>query len=103
MVSGAHTGVYCKTTAQKMLRICELFAAANNIIFYTDPKPDKSKSKEVYVSGPQGDGMKKPVPLLLCGRPLPWVARAEHLGHALSEDGTMLHDVHEKKARSLAR
>ena len=72
---------------------------ANNIIVSTDPKPDKSKSKAVYVSGPQGDGMKK----LLCCRPLPWVARAEHLGHALSEDGTMLHDVHEKKARSLAR
>ena len=43
--------------------------------------------------------MQKPAPLLLCGRALPWVARAEHLGHALSEDGTMRQDAREKRAR----
>ena len=88
-----------RTAAQKMLRTCELFAAANNIMFSTDPNPDKSKSKAVYVTGPRGGGMKKPVPLLLCGQPLPWVARADHLGHALSEDGTMRQDAREKRAR----
>ena len=88
-----------RAAAQKMLRTCELFAAANNIMFSTDPNPDKSKSKAVYVTGPRGGGMKKPAPLLLCGRPLPWVARAEHLGHALSEDGTMRQDAREKRAR----
>ena len=43
--------------------------------------------------------MLKPAPLLLCGRALPWVARAEHLGHALSEDGTMRQDAREKRAK----
>ena len=39
------------------------------------------------------------LPLLLCGRALPWVARAEHLGHVLSKDGTMQRDAREKQAQ----
>ena len=35
---------------------------------------------------------------MLCGQALPWVARAEHLVHALSEDGTMRRDTVEKRA-----
>ena len=87
-----------RAAAQRMLRTCELFAAAHNIMFSTDPDPKKSKSKAIYVTGPRG-GEQKPAPLLLCGRALPWVARAEHLGHALSEDGTMRQDAREKRAR----
>ena len=49
--------------------------------------------------GLHGGGFQKPVPLQLCGRALPWVARAEHLGHALSEDGTMKRDACEKRAQ----
>ena len=59
----------------------------------------KSKNKAIYVTGPQGGGGRKLVPLLLCGRALPWVARAEYLGHALSEDGTMRRDAREKRAQ----
>ena len=44
-------------------------------------------------------GQQKPTPLLLCGQALPLVARAEHLGHALSEDGTMRQDAREKRAQ----
>ena len=87
-----------RDAAMKMLRICEMFAAENNIKFLTDPDPSKSKSKVIYVTGKQGGGLQKPVPLQLCGRALPWVARAEHLGHALSEDGTMKQDAREKRA-----
>ena len=36
--------------------------------------------------------------LLLCGRPLPWVERAEHLGHAIHMDGTAAQDCCEKRA-----
>ena len=43
--------------------------------------------------------MTKPVALQLCGRALPWVARAEHLGHVLIENGTMRHDAAEKRAQ----
>lgn len=87
-----------RDAAMKMLRICEIFAVQHNIQFSTDPDPSKSKSKVIYVTGKQGGGLPKPVPLQLCGRALPWVARAEHLGHALSEDGTMKQDAREKRA-----
>ena len=36
---------------------------------------------------------------MLCGQALPWMAQAEHLGHALSKDGTMRRDAVEKRAR----
>ena len=85
--------------AQKMLSRCESFATDHNIQFSTDPDPTKSKTKAIYVTGPRGGGLAKPVPLQLCGRSLPWVARAEHLGHALSEDGTMRRDAVEKRAQ----
>ena len=82
-----------RDAAAKMLGTCERFAQANNIKFSTDPNPDRSKSKAIYVTGTRGGGLQKPAPLLLCDRALPWVARAEHLGHALSEDGTMRQDA----------
>ena len=50
----------------------------------------------MYVVGHKGTELKKPVPLQLCGKPLPWVERADHLGHTLSSDGTMFQDIKEK-------
>ena len=88
-----------RAAAQRMLAICERFAKTNNIKFSTDADPAKSKSKAIHVTGLRGGGQQKPAPLMLCGRALPWVARAEHLGHALSEDGTMRQDAREKRAR----
>ena len=41
----------------------------------------------------------KPPPLKLCGRALPWVASATHLGHELHESGTMDHDAVIKRAK----
>ena len=54
-------------------------------MFSTDPNPSKSKTKAIYVTGPSGGGLTQPVSLQLCGWALPWVAWAEHLGHALSD------------------
>ena len=88
-----------RAAAQRMLGTCERFAGLNNIQFSTNADPDKSKSKAIYMIGLRGGGEQKPAPLLLCGRSLPWVARADHLGHALSEDGTMRRDAREKRAR----
>ena len=79
--------------AQRMLTLCENFANDHNIMFSTDPDPTKSKTKAIYVTGPRGSGLTKSVALQLFGQALPWVARAEHLGHALSEDGTMRRDA----------
>ena len=49
--------------------------------------------------GPRGGGGPRPLPLVLCGRALPWVQKAEHLGHTLHEDGTMAQDCREKRAQ----
>ena len=85
--------------AQLMLRTCEAFTELNNIQFSTHQDPRCSKSKALYVVGPRGGALQRPEPLLLCGRPLPWVERAEHLGHALHQDGTMAQDCREKRAQ----
>jgi hypothetical protein len=87
-----------RDAAQLMLKKCEEFTAANNIQFSTSDDPAKSKSKALYVVGPRGGALPRPVPLQLCGRPLPWVERAEHLGHALHQDGMMRQDCREKRA-----
>ena len=88
-----------RDAAQVMLKLCEEFAAESNIFFSTDPDPKKSKSKALYVVGPRGAALPRPAPLQLCGSPLPWVVRAEHLGHALHQDGTMRQDCREKRAQ----
>jgi hypothetical protein len=84
--------------AQKMLDICVKFADEFNIKFSTNPDPAKSKSKAIFVVGRRG-GLPRPVNLRLSDMPLPWVERAEHLGHVLHEDGTMRHDVKSKRAQ----
>ena len=81
-----------RDSAQKMLKICEDFTSQNNIRFSTHDDLAKCKSKALYVVGPQGRALLRPVPLVLCGRPLPWVERAEHLGHTLHQDGLMRQD-----------
>lgn len=47
---------------------------------------------------PRGSRMPRPAPLVLCVRDLPWVERAEHLGNAMHQDGTMRQDCREKTA-----
>ena len=79
-----------REAAQLMRKTCETFTEESNIMFSTHPDPKKSKSKALYVVGPKGSGISRPAPLQLCGRPLPWVERADHLGHALHQDGTMV-------------
>ena len=88
-----------REAAQVMLKICEEFAADSNILFSMDPDPKKSKSKAIFVVGLRGTALPKPAPVKLCGIPLPWVDRAEHLGHALHQDGTMRQDCREKRAQ----
>ena len=82
-----------------MLQICEKFALEYNISFSTDTDPAKSMSKTIYMIGQGGRNQIKPVNLRLCGENLPWVDRADHLGHALHSDGTMKQDIREKRAQ----
>jgi hypothetical protein len=66
-------------------------------MFSTDPDPRKSKTKCIFFCGTKKT-LRKPAPLTLCGRELPWVASATHLGHELHESGSMEYDAVLKRA-----
>ena len=66
-------------------------------MFSTDPNPNKSKSKCIFVCGSR-KGLAKPASLTLYGRELPWVATSTHLGHELHETGSTEHDAQVKRA-----
>ena len=85
-----------------MLSKCEDFAIRHNLQFSTDPDPRKSKSKCIFVCG-RNRNLAKPATLTLYGADLPWVSTATHLGHELSEDGTMDTDVRGKRAAFVTR
>ena len=86
---------------QMMLDKCQEYAEEHNIMFSTDPNPSKSKSKCIFVCGSK-KGLRKPAPLSLCGRDLPWVNTATHLGHEIHETGSMEHDALIKRAIFIA-
>ena len=73
---------------QVMLDTCERFALRNNLLFSTDPNPQKSKTKSIFVCG-SNKKLQKPSPLTLYGKELLWVASGVHLGNVLHENGLM--------------
>ena len=83
---------------QLMLGVCEGYAAKNNILFSTLPDPKFSKTKCIFMSG-KAKNLTRPVPLILCGRELPWVESANHLGHTLHESGSMDQDTSAARAK----
>ena len=86
-----------RTAMAKMLKVCELYAEEHNLLFSTDPNPNKSKSKCLYMCGYQDPVY--PLPIQLCGQDLPWVQHAVHLGHELHQLGTMEYDAGIKRAQ----
>ena len=87
-----------RSAMQRMLLEIETFAAESNVVFSTDPLPSKSKTKCIYVVGKKKN-LTKPAPLILCGRELPFVKQADHLGNMLTEQGDMDHDAEIKRAK----
>ena len=67
---------------QVMLNICENFATSHSMLFSTDPKPAKSKTKCLFFSRTKSSDQIRNV--VLNGDNLPWVATAKHLGNHLS-------------------
>ena len=63
---------------QIMLDTCQRFAAKFNLRFSTDPNPEKSKTKSIFVCG-RATARQKPVNLTLDGEQLPCVESAVHL------------------------
>ena len=90
-----------RNAMQRMLLELEEFAYESNITFSTDPVPSKSKSKCLYVVGSKRN-LEKPAPLTLCGRVLPWVNQADHLGNTLTVQGDMEQDAAIKRAQFIS-
>ena len=82
---------------QVMLDTCQRFASRFNLKFSTDPDPEKSKTKSIFVCG-RAVSKQKPVNLTLDGEQLPWVESAAHLGHILHQSGSMEKDIRSKRA-----
>ena len=87
---------------QAMLAVCQKYAEAHNITFSVDANPTKSKTKMLYVCGDM-EYENYPAQLVFCGRPLPFVKTALHLGHTLSQDGTMAQDAKIRRAQYIDR
>ena len=87
---------------QRMLQVCEVYAAEHNLVFSTDPVPAKSKTKCVLFCGKAGR-VRYPDQLHLDGKDLPWVETADHLGHTLHQDTSMERDCHRARARYIAK
>lgn len=83
---------------QKMLVVCEQYGVEHNLVFSTDPVPSLSKTKCMYFCGRNGN-VKYPAPVILDGKPLPWVDHAVHLGHVLHQSVSMEQDCHRARAR----
>ena len=108
-VAGLFVGAVCyaddvlliapsRNAMQRMLFELEIFAEESNVTFSTDPIPEKSKTKCIFMSGNKRN-LSKPAPLTLCGRQLPFVRQADHLGNMLTETGDMDHDTEIKNAK----
>ena len=82
----------------EMLKICEKYTGVHNIAFSVDDNPAKSKTKVIYVCGSM-TFRAYPFPLQLNGRNLPYVTTCLHLGHILSQDGSMTQDCLSKRAQ----
>ena len=85
-----------RSAMKQMLKVCERYASEHNISFSTNVNPSKSKTKLIYVCGDM-KSRNYPAPLQLNGRDLPFVQTAVHLGHTLAQDGTMSHDVKNRR------
>ena len=91
-----------RTAMQLMLNTASSFAKEVGLEFSTDPVPSRSKSKAIYMVG-RHRGLSKPAPLLLSGKPLPWVQHATHLGHEFHEDGTMEMDTRMRRGTFIGK
>ena len=85
-----------------MLAVAERYAEEHNITFSTDEIPARSKTKCLFMCGDMAR-RDYPAPLQLNGRDLPFVTRAEHLGHVLTQACTMEQDCKEKRAGYIDR
>ena len=85
-----------------MLDVCEEYAVANNLKYSTDPNPNISKSKSLYMIGEVRGQISHPKPVLLYGVPLPWVSECNHLGHTISDSCNLEEDTRCKRMQFIS-
>ena len=86
----------------EMLKVTEIFATEYKNVFSTNEDPAKSKSKCIYMTGKEVM-QSYPAPVMLNGRPLPWVMSAAHLGHELSQACSPEHAAWVARAKYIDR
>ena len=83
---------------QKILTLCEMYADTHKLVISTDSDPDKSKTKCLYMVGKvRGGRVQNPKPVKLKSVDLPWVTKANHLGHELRQDCSMEGDARARR------
>ena len=73
-----------RSVLQEMVRVCQEYGEVHNLVFSTDPNPEKSKTKCLYFCG-RMNNVQYLAPVQLYGKQLPWVVSADHLGHNLHQ------------------
>ena len=91
-----------RSSMEKMLKLCEDYAKDHNLYFSVDPNPAKSKSKAIFMCGTERNVV-YPDNLKLYDQPLPWVKRADHLGHVLSQMCNMENNAKVMRAKYIER
>ena len=81
---------------QEMVKICEEHAAANDLMFSSDPDPTKSNTLCIAFNCPNKEQLAS---INLNGNALPWKISAKHIGNILHENGTMEKDIEVKRAK----
>ena len=71
---------------------------SDNFFWGSRLKGDSILLYRFYIVGSKKN-LSKPAPLMLCGRELPYVKQADHLGNMLTEQGDMEQDAVIKRAK----
>ena len=94
----ADDGILLSTTIsglQDMVDICSKHAEENDLVFSTHEDPEKSKT--MCIAFKQKVTRDKLPDVYLNGDVLPWKESVNHLGATLHSDGTMDHDIDQKR------
>ena len=80
---------------QNMVNICQNHAESNDLLFSTDPDPNKSKTICIAFNCKNKISLGN---ICLNNNKLPWKEQYKHIGNYIHEDGTMDKDVSVKRA-----